>query len=261
MDKKVLDKLHKCQVEMLDIIDDFCIKNNLSYYLSGGTLLGAVRHNGFIPWDDDVDIVMPREDYDFLLKNFQQELGKDYFLQTCFTDEGYGRDFAKLRKNNTIFLEQVDAHVDNRHHGIFLDIFPLEYSKERKKGLDKAKYRLYQALDSYIVCKRGKIPVSKKGKLFSLIPMKTLLPIREKLKKGKGDYYFFSFCGTFHKSFYEPSAKLLFEGKEYSVPNKYDDLLRSQYGDYMQLPPEDKRVTHNPLRISFDLTGEDEILL
>ena len=260
MNKQVLEKLHKCQVEMLDILDAFCEENNLSYYLSGGTLLGAVRHQGFIPWDDDVDVVMPRNDYEYLLENFQSYIGDTYFLQTCFTDSGYGRDFAKLRKNNTLFLEQADSHVENRHHGIFLDIFPMEYSKKKKNVIDKAKYRLYQAIDSYIVCKRGGLPTSKKSLIFSVLSIKQLLHLREKLKKGVGDYYFFSYCGIFHKSEYYPPVKLKFEGKEYCSPNQYDALLKSQYGDYMQLPPEDKRITHSPLRISFDLSGPDEII-
>ena len=260
MNEKVLARLHECQVDMLDVIDAFCRRHGLSYYLIGGTLLGAVRHQGFIPWDDDIDIAMPRADYDFLLNNLQADLSEDYFLQTCFTDNGYGRDFAKLRKNNTVFLEQVDAHVDNRHHGIFLDIFPLDSRPEKRSFFGKIKYRLYQAVDSYVVCKRGRVPTSKKSKLFVLLPMKAWLSIRDKLKKGRGDYRTMDAVPPLPASFYEPAVKLLFEGKEYAAPNQYDALLRAQYGDYMQLPPENERVTHNPLRISFDLGGEDETL-
>ena len=101
-----LNKLHKTEVEILKRIVCICEKNNFEYYMVGGTLLGAVRHKGFIPWDDDLDIAMPREDYNSFLNIAQSELGNDFFLQSCFSDRNYGRIFCKVRKNGTLFLEK-----------------------------------------------------------------------------------------------------------------------------------------------------------
>ena len=258
MNSETLSKLHRCQVEMLDFIDEFCRKNNLTYYLIGGTLLGAVRHQGFIPWDDDVDIAMPRKDYEFFEKHIVNELGEKYFFQTCFTDKYYGRDFSKLRMNNTVFLEHADAHVENRHHGIFIDIFILEDSPKRRKGCSHLKFRAWQILDSYIVLKRGKIDIPANKKFLNLFPIGFLLRMRDWCKKGKGDCYFLSAAGIEEKSSYYPPKKLSFEGKEYLIPCEYEKILTSIYGDYMKLPPIDERVTHNPVRISFDVGGQDE---
>ena len=259
MRQDILDKLHATQVEMLEVVDKFCKKHGLKYYLIAGTLLGAVRHHGFIPWDDDIDIGMPRKDYEFLEKHIQEELGDEYFFQTCITDKAYGRNFAKIRKNNTIFLEKNDANVENRHHGIFLDIFILEERREKDSFIRRFKTKLSKSIDSYIVCKRGNIKISWKKKIFAICPMGLLIKMRKSLNKGKGDFYYIDFMGKLKKSTHE-MTELEFEGGMYMAPKGYDEVLTSIYGDYMQLPPPEKRVTHNPVRISFDLNGPDEEL-
>ena len=261
MKQETLDRLHACQIELLDTVHAFCLDRGLRYYLICGTLLGAVRHKGFIPWDDDVDICMPREDYDILLKEFQSYLnGKyadKYFLQTAYTDRGYGREYAKLRMNNTIFLEKNDATVENRHHGIFLDIFPLDRSKQTPSKTARLKQKASRFIDSYIVCRRGGIKPKGIRNVLRLMPMRFLLKTRDRLNRGKGDCYSWVFFGTIAIDRFDQPVLLSFEGKEYLAPRDYDLVLTKTYGDYMTLPPPDKRVTHNPLRISFDLSGED----
>ncbi len=257
MKQETLTRLHQEQVKILDIIHKFCVDNNLKYYLIGGTLLGAVRHKGFIPWDDDIDIGMPRKDYERLLKTITPYLKDKYFLQTCYTDKWYGRSFAKIRINNTIFLEQNDCHVENRHHGIFLDIFPLDDTSLKISKWNIFKRKLANFIDSYIVCRRGNIKIKGFKKLLALFPMNYLLKQRDRLYKGNGDCYYLSFFGSIPKDKFDNAVLLSFEGKEYYAPIDFDYVLTTQYGDYMTLPPIEKRVTHNPVRISFDLSKED----
>lgn len=256
---EILKKLHEVQLDMLKDVHNFCAENNITYFLIGGTLLGAVRHKGFIPWDDDIDIAMPRGDYDKFIKTFQAAFTEKYFLQTVYTDKAYGRDFAKIRKNNTVFLEEVDAHVSERHHGIFLDVFVLEERPQKPSWWQNIKWRLSATIDSYLVCKRGKIKISLNKKILGIFSEKYLAKKRDSLRKGKGDFYYIPFVGNKEKEKYSP-VLMEFEGENRFVPAGYDEILSSQYGDYMTLPPVEKRVTHNPVRISFDLSGDDEQL-
>ena len=113
----------------LDILKQFiniCNKENLQYYVVGGTLLGAVRHKGFIPWDDDIDVSMPRQDYEKFLTVAKKYLSEPYFLQTRITDKNTLFNYAKIRNSNTTFIEQSIKKLD-MNHGVFIDIFPLDY--------------------------------------------------------------------------------------------------------------------------------------
>src|SRR5690554_4415622 len=125
MDQKTLKKLHNVQIEILNQIVKICNQNKLTYFLIGGTLLGAIRHKGFIPWDDDLDIAMPRKDYEKFLELCQGYLGDEYYLHCSKTDPKYWLPFAKVRKNNTIF-EEKSIQTINSHKGIYVDIFPLD---------------------------------------------------------------------------------------------------------------------------------------
>lgn len=124
--KKIdLNELHKTQLEMLKEFDQLCNDNNLTYFLTGGTLLGSVRHQGFIPWDDDIDLGMPREDYIKLQKIFEKNDEK-YFLQHFDSDPYFGIPISKLRRKNTYYPEKVLKN-NQGHKGVFIDIFPWDY--------------------------------------------------------------------------------------------------------------------------------------
>ena len=124
-DNQTLHQLWSVEIEMLDAFDTVCKKYGLRYSLAYGTLLGAVRHKGFIPWDDDLDIMMPREDYQRLFEIWSKEVDSEYFLQDYTTDtEDYVNSFAKIRKKHTDFITSEEEKTVRYHTGIFIDIFP-----------------------------------------------------------------------------------------------------------------------------------------
>ncbi|MFK2244514.1 phosphorylcholine transferase LicD [Bacteroides fragilis] len=124
-DGTMLRKQQERMFEMLCVIDDICVKNEINYWLSGGTLLGAVRHGGFIPWDDDLDIQLMKDDYNKLLGLLKTELPEQYQLQTSKTDRNYFARYAKVRDVNSL-LEDSDYTLGYKYKGIFIDIFLLK---------------------------------------------------------------------------------------------------------------------------------------
>ena len=130
--------LRKAQLLMLKIlkeIHNICVKNNIKYFLSDGTLIGAIRHNGFIPWDDDLDIGMLREDYEKFCSIAQEELPEEFVLQTQKTDKGYGLQFGKVILKNTIWIEKVAKNTKRDYSGLYIDIFPYDKIPEDKRRI------------------------------------------------------------------------------------------------------------------------------
>ena len=123
--KEDLKKLHSVQVEMLLDIDKFCKEKDLTYFLIGGTLLGAIRHQGFIPWDDDVDIGMPRESYEKFIQLYPQTDKSKYYVETMENNPQYFHPYAKVRKSHTLAMEECLVNVRNRNE-IFVDVFPFD---------------------------------------------------------------------------------------------------------------------------------------
>lgn len=140
--------LRKLQLAELEILKDFirvCNELKLTYFLDSGTLLGCIRHEGFIPWDDDIDVSMPREDYEIFLEKGQALLKREYFLQSYKTEPNYTLNFAKIRNSNTTFIESSVKDL-NINHGIFIDIFPIDgYKPDRKieNYINEKKITLY----------------------------------------------------------------------------------------------------------------------
>lgn len=237
-------------LEMIKDFDIFCSKNNLSYCLCGGNVLGAVRHKGFIPWDDDIDVQMSREDYNKLLAVFKDN--DKYTLQKDNID--YPLNFSKLRANNTTFIEDIPYKKKYRkiHQGVFIDIFPVD-----KVAKSKIKAKL-QILSSNILIAQSLFlrgyPNShnslKKQIIMGLSVI--LFPIRKilysyvtKFNSQKDYDYVCSFYGTTSpkifqqkESFFLPFTKLQYEDTFLPVMNNYKEFLTDAYGDYMQLPSE-----------------------
>ena len=260
-----LEMLHEVQIEILDEIVRICKKYNLVYYLVGGTLIGAVRHKGFIPWDDDLDIGMPRKDYEKFIKVAKDELKSKYYLHDISTDKKYWQCFLKIRKNNTLFDETMIEDIET-HKGIFIDIFPYD-NLEKKNIFYKIKWSILRNLFDFSLYYRG---IFKKDrinhfifcKLFSIFRLNTILKFCDKLMqscKNENSKYLVSYNGcygkekeTMERNWILPTKKIKFENKMYSCPNDCDAVLTHVYGDYMKLPPKEKRVTHLPKQIIFD---------
>jgi len=252
--------LREMQLCILDIALEFrriCDKHNLNYFLVGGTLLGAVRHHGFIPWDDDMDVGMLREDYEKFLKICPQELGQDFFFQTSETDEAYAFPYAKIRLHNTLLAEDY-AKDSKQHNGVFLDVFPYDHMPEQKL-LQKAHYFLFKGLKwaglgktDYIFLEEKKKKFSKAmGYLFFPFGKKRLVRWSEAVCRvfyGRNCKNAVNLCGAYgYREYTEienlKNTQLLnFEGYQFKVPGNCEHLLTQMYGTtYMELPPVEKR--------------------
>ena len=246
--KMSLNEIHQVQIEMLKCIDEFCKKQNIRYSLGGGTLLGAVRHHGFIPWDDDVDIMMPRQDYELFMRSFC-----DYYPHyKKFTDKYPDNPilFDKVYDDRTLLLEE------GLEYGVFIDIFAIDgFPKQKELIFDFfKKERLYLRLIKIKNKSIKKIPFKS---LFSslLPPMKIL---KNKMSCLYSTYDFeksplasvlmgeYGIAEVMKDVVYKEYTRLDFEGVSLSCIKHYDTYLTQHYGHYMELPPEDKRkTTHN----------------
>lgn len=266
-----LEKLHQTEVEILDEIVRICEKYSLKYYLIGGTLLGAVRHKGFIPWDDDLDIVMPRTDYNRFCELCKSELDTRYYLHNIDTDPTYWLIFAKIRKKNTFFNERniADIHAPK---GIYVDIFPLDNAMCETSFEQKIRTRLIKQISVAIYLKRGlTLNISRRHRLvlcpLQLFSISALTKCQNRLMTAlnrKECGYYINFGSNYNtvkqtipKSKYEPSCQVEFQGKMYNTMGDYTYFLKRIYGDdYMMLPPVEKRITHRPVSISFDMEAD-----
>ena len=267
--KNVLDQLHDVEIEILDEIVRVCEKNNIEYFLVGGTLLGAVRHQGFIPWDDDIDIGMTRKNYNKFIECAQRDLKEQYFLDYQGTDETYYLPFIKNKKNNTLIDEAYSHHLNN-HKGIFVDIFPFDNSGGEKSLSLWVRAILIRSISDTILVKEKFINYNKARhkyivKFFNLFSKKFLFKLQKflsELNKNENSKYLCCIVGTqkYRKNICSresmfPLKKVLFNGKYYYGFNNNDEYLSRTYGDYMTLPPVEDRVNHCAYKVIFDLKG------
>ncbi len=263
LSKEEVIQLRKTQLEILDFFCDFCEKNNLKYYLFGGTLLGAVRHKGYIPWDDDLDLCMPYEDYAKMLKLFPKD--GNFFLEDVSTDKHYFHSFAKIMKANTVYREYRVQNVRYRQ-SIFIDIFPIIYVPN-SNNLAYFNFCLaYELLSIRLQPKLIKMPSDKKTSLKrkAAICLSWLLlwwcpkTIAAKLRYKLIDHYGKKETNTisvgmlltghrYPSSAFSGLSKVEFEGRMLSAPENYDEYLNIKFGEYMELPPLENREAHHYL--------------
>lgn len=268
MDSDVLKKLQKEQFDIAKKVTGICDKYNLQYFLIGGTLLGAVRHGGFIPWDDDFDIGMPRKDYEQFLEISQVELGNDYYLHAHETDKEYWLPFAKVRRNGTLFNEKSIMPITT-HKGIFIDIFPFDNVISPGNKLLPVLSKIIGALSVLIYRKRGldlgvKPNIKQKILLFftKLMTIKKLAYFQRKLMtlydNRKTEYWinWGSYYGykkeMMPKEKFLPLTKLSFDGATFKVPKDHYFVLTQIFGDYMVPPPIEQRTGQHAVEIAFN---------
>lgn len=265
-----LRELQLVELEILLEVDRICRENSIEYFLDCGTALGAVRHEGFIPWDDDIDIGMTRDNYEKFIEIVPVKMKGDFFLQTTKTDNSPYL-YAKVRKNNTIFMEWNKRNLD-MHHGIYIDIFPYDNVpdniEERNKYLNKCRkiYRLYLLRST----PDRDVPPKKSVKwialailrrlihyVFRVIPMQLIenetIQVFKKYNKVETEYLA---CQMFNEIVYckrdlFPLKQIKFENHLFPCVNNVDKFLTILYGDYMKLPPIEKRTGHKPYKLEF----------
>ncbi len=239
-----LDDYKKLLIMVLDDIDHFCQENSITYYLDSGTLLGAVRHKGFIPWDDDIDLAMPRKDYERFVKEYRSN---KCTLFSYKNHNDYFYPYAKVVCNNTDVIELIVPRIEGL--GVNIDIFPLDGMPNQL-----TLRRIHQDWLMFLNKLRAFTVKAKKAApsyLQFLLRWRWLVRYLDKLGK-KYPVENSKFCGNItattvrHKeipvSAFVETVMLEFEGKKYPAPGNFDKYLTVLYGDYMKLPPEEKRV-------------------
>lgn len=247
---------------ILDLMMEFdrvCKKNDIKYFLDGGSLLGAVRHHGFIPWDDDIDLSMPRKDYERFIQ-LGNEFKEPYFLQTPFTDPESFYSFAKVRNSNTTALNMFKYQKFN--HGIWISIFPLDIFPLTKDAEDAYSQicKLTYENSTYMRMKNPYLDEinSKRVAAYSgRNPFETVKEIQRlssQFNESDSEYWGtltitvrdFKRKALLRKS-YDTIIMQEFEGMHFPIPSGFDDVLKQEYGDYMKLPPIQERGAHDDM--------------
>lgn len=247
IDKKELKKAQKIMLEILKEVDRICRKHKIKYWLDGGTLLGAVRHKGFIPWDDDIDICMLPEDYNEFINIGLKELSEKYFLDTKERDPYKVFKFLKIRDRNTIFIEEEESDREKYHQGIFMDIFVMNYLNDSSISRRKLYNILLKLKD--LIAERGKykflkLILKKFGVVFLSTKLFDFLFLNaEEERKSIG--YKYNFNQIYFLKDIFPLKEIEFEETMFYCPCNFDAILKELYGDmYMELPPKEQRVWH-----------------
>lgn len=262
-----MTELQKVEFDLLKMFAEICDKLNLKYYLVCGSALGAAKYKGFIPWDDDIDVAMLRDDYETFINKAVSMLPDGIFLQNYHTEKAFPQFYSKLRNSNTTFIEKSVAHLPI-NHGVFIDIFPLDgYPKAQNQiELLEKKKRIYQLQLNCVY----NINYSKKEKL--IYKFERLIGLHKKTNKtvNKLDMLlsFYPCSGSdllcnhgnwqgkleyAPKEQYGEGIWAEFEGLKVRIPEKFDEYLTQKYGDWRADLPEELRQGHHSYTVC-DLT-------
>lgn len=270
--------LARLQQEILSILDDFlkiCEEYHLEYFGIAGTGIGAIRHRGFIPWDDDIDIAMPRKDFEKFLKLVQKKMGDKYLVLNAKTCPQYPLMTTRLVKRGTVFIEEVMKDVDCPF-GIFLDLYvldnvsdnPFMYQVQSWAAWFVSKLMILRCIPRPTLAQKGFKAaliwsvcsfVNKCMNLLHVSPeglRRSCEAVCRRYEKRKTDRMAFlpdtsPYWNLVDKRKYHPLKKMEFEGRIINFPGNIEEMLTNMYGDYMELPPVEKRKTHYPYRLIF----------
>lgn len=269
-DEKVLKHLQSLELMILKEFINICEENNLTYYMYAGSLLGTIRHQGFIPWDDDLDVIMFRDDFEKFKEIFISNPHDKIKLLSIETEEDYFHLLAKLMLKDTLFEENWVSQVDF-NIGINIDIFVLDdlSNNNFKRNYQLKKAFLYNKLLIMSKIRLDDLPFLTKVITHSGYHILNLLGIKPKwinkrclnfLRKyhDENAQFVFDISATaeeypqiFNKNEFKKIKKAKFEDIEVNIPANFDEILKSLYGDYMQLPPEEDRYNHITENLDF----------
>lgn len=236
--------------ELLEEFDRVCRKHNIRYVVFAGTALGAVRHHDFIPWDDDLDVALLREDYEKLMQIDDLEWQDEYYLQREYS-EHWPIHFSKLRKNHTTCLEKYHPKDNKTHQGIYIDIFPIDNASDNPliRKLQFFASKIVQAKSFWLRGYETTSILKKAVMLLSGVLPLQLFHNMVTLRRNKDTKMVHSFLagsiryekGIFERKWITDTVNIPFNNMKVPVSSYYHDLLTMQYGDYMSLPQEEER--------------------
>ena len=260
MKELTANELKQVQIDIMKFVHNFCEKNGIKYFICSGTLIGAVRHKGFIPWDDDIDIMMPRDDYERFISLFSKENGR-YKVWSHKLQDNYPFPYAKVTDEKTYKRENIIGAIEL---GVDIDIFPLEDIPDNDIEV-KRLFAIGKKYNGMLTLKQTTL--SKNRSIFKNIALvigrlvlifKSVHSILEELDKNAQKYHGNGGCRSAdvvfciagmreiqQKAYYEKTILMPFEKEYFVAPKMYHEFLMTRYGDYMKLPPVEQRVTHH----------------
>ena len=257
-----IQQLKELLLQVMDAIDKYCRHNEIRYFITAGTLIGALRHKGYIPWDDDIDIVMLRDDYEKFISRFNA-YSERYKVYSIETDANCHYAYAKVYDSNTVFIE---GHEDmgGKVIGVNVDVFPLDYVTDDYNDAIRLKNQI-KPYDNIVTVKH----IAKKDRglfknvsLFILKAVCAFVPyswcikridrMARKFEKNTNSRYVVNAViyakgerEILEREWFKDSMEVPFENRKYLAPIGADQYMRRLFGDYMRLPPEDKRISHH----------------
>lgn len=258
-----IKKIQKIELKSLEVFDDICHKLNIQYFVYGGTLLGTIKYQGFVPWDDDLDIAMLRDDYELFLQKAPALLPEMYEIQHPSNNRRTPYPYIKFRRTDTAMVDYPNSNI-KINHGVYFDIYPLDNipdeEEEYKRLFNKMKWlrMVFVLRQNYRLMQPAKSPKDRILLLIRIILFlilhliphsyivnemrQTMITANSHETKRQGNYFFHSPTNHFDGIF--PVVKGKFEGRTVNVPAGYRENLKNRYGDISKLPPIEKRVGH-----------------